>query len=458
MFSKVLDTIKKYDMLKNGDRVVVGLSGGADSCSLVHILERLRVVYNLDITAVHINHGIRGAEAGRDEEFARSFSKWLGVNFIAYHCDVPKEAVKRSLGEEETGRIIRYEKFRETVEKLGGAKIAVAHNQNDSAETLIMHLCRGSGLKGLAGIRPVNGNIIRPILYCSRKEIEQYCVDNNINYCTDSTNLETEYTRNKVRQILIPWLEKEINSSAGLNIAKASELLREEEDYIEGVAEKLYLETLKHSDYVKLIINADILSREDAVMRRRVLRIALRTFRKDLKDYSRSNIESADNILMGGTGKSIDLPGNVIIEKSYGELIIRLNDTVKPTTFEYIIPVGKKVFVQEIGRYIYMSFNEQRNITSELLNVCTKTVDYDKINKEIKLRTRLTGDTIGIKAGRKKLKDLFIDEKVPADKRNTIPVLACGNRIILVGNRLGEDFYVCPKTKRILYIYIWEET
>lgn len=457
MYSKVLETIEKYNMLKKGDKIIAGLSGGADSCSLVHILSRLGDEYDLDITAVHINHGIRGSEADRDEAFAKEFCERLEIKFIAYHCDIPKEAAIRAMGEEETGRLIRYEKFTEAADNIGGAKIAVAHNENDMTETLIMNLCRGTGLKGLAGIRPVNENIIRPILYCSRPEIEQYCRDNDIEFCTDSTNLETEYTRNKVRQILLPWLEKEINFSAGVNIAKTAALLREEEDYLENLAEKLYSEVVIRSENNSLVIKADILMNENPVMRRRVLRIALRNFRKDLKDYSRIHAENADDILMGKTGRRINLPGNVIIEKSYDSLNISLKSSKAIKMFEYIIPIGEKVFVREINRFIYLSVNEEKNLTAGFSNICTKTADYDKINGEIKLRTRCAGDTIGIKNGRKKLKDLLIDEKVPAQKRDTVPVLACGNKIILVENRLGEDFYIGSKTKKVLYIYIWEE-
>jgi len=454
MYSKVIKTIEKYHMLKKGDNVVVGLSGGADSCSLVHILSRLRLEYDLNITAVHINHGIRGEEADRDEAFSKEFCDRLGVKYIVYHCDIPREAKKRAMGEEETGRIIRYEKFKKTADELGGAKIAVAHNENDMAETLIMHLCRGTGLKGLAGIQPVNGDIIRPILYCNRAEIECYCCENDIGYCTDSTNLETDYTRNKVRRILLPWLEKEINSSAGTNIAKTAELLRDEEDYIEHKAEELYSKVCLKSDSNILVFNADALMQELAVMRKRVLRLALRNYRKDLKDYSRVHIDNAEDILMGETGRKINLPGNIIVEKSYGDLNIILDNDKKTNAYEYIIPIGKKMLIREINKWVLLSLKEEKYLAA---NICTKTADYGKINEDIKFRTRCVGDSIGIKNGRKKLKDYFIDEKIPAKVRDTIPVLACGSKVILIGDRLGEDFYISPNTKEVMYIYIWEE-
>ena len=314
MYNKVLETIEKYNMLSKGDNVVAGLSGGADSSAMVHILAALRDKFDIKITAVHINHGIRGDEAYRDEEISRKLCERLGIDFLVYHCDIPAEAKKRGMGEEETGRLVRYEKFRETAEKLGGAKIAVAHNTNDMAETLLMHLCRGAGLNGLAGIKPVNNGIIRPLLFCTRAEIEHYCDTNNIAYCTDSTNLKTDYTRNKVRRILLPWLESEINTSAGANIASTAVLLREDENYLEELAEEKYAEYALRSEMYRVELK-DSLSAEKPVMRKRILRIALKTCRANLKDYSRKHIEGTDDILMGETGRKIDLPGGICAEK-----------------------------------------------------------------------------------------------------------------------------------------------
>ncbi len=455
MYNKVIETIKKFNMLNNGENIVVGLSGGADSCALTHILTRLSGKMDLHITAVHINHGIRGEEAERDEKSAEEFCRRLNIEFIAYHCDIPSEAAKRGIGEEEAGRLVRYEKFYETAEKKNGAKTAVAHNMNDKAETLIMNLCRGAGMKGLAGIKPVGGSIIRPLIFCTRDEIEKYCDDNNIEYCTDSTNLQNEYTRNKIRNILLPWLSENINPAAGMNMANASELLREEEEYLESKAQEQYKKLLKDSGDGFVSLNADGLASEHSVIRRRVLRIALRSLRPDMRDFGRKHIENAEDILMGDTGRRISLPGGITVSKGYG-LINILYDREKQGAFCYDIEPGKKYFIKETERYVLLSLNEEKNIKNAV-NICTKKIDYDKIKDKIQLRTRQTGDFISIKNGRKKIKDIFIDDKIPSDKRDSYPLLVCGKSVIIVGDRLGTDYYVGQDTKNILYIYIWEE-
>ena len=455
MYNKVIETIKKFNMLNNGENVVVGLSGGADSCALTHILARLSEKMDLHITAVHINHGIRGEEAERDERSAEEFCRRLNIEFIAYHCDIPSEAAKRGIGEEEAGRLVRYEKFYETAGKKNGAKTAVAHNMNDKAETLIMNLCRGAGIKGLAGIKPVGGSIIRPLIFCTRDEIEKYCDDNNIEYCTDSTNLQNEYTRNKIRNILLPWLSENINPAARMNMANASELLREEEEYLESKAQEQYKKLLKDSGDGFVSLNADGLASEHGVIRRRVLRIALRSLRPDMRDFGRKHTESAEDILMGDTGRRISLPGGITVSKGYG-LINILYDREKQGAFCYDIEPGKKYFIKETESYVLLSLNEEKNIKNAV-NICTKKIDYDKIKDKIQLRTRQTGDFISIKNGRKKIKDIFIDDKIPSDKRDSYPLLVCGKSVIIVGDRLGTDYYVGQDTKNILYIYIWEE-
>jgi len=458
MYNKVLETIEKYNMLSKGGNVVAGLSGGADSSAMVHILAALRDKFNIKITAVHINHGIRGDEAYRDEEISRKFCEGLSIDFLVYHCDIPAEAKKRGMGEEETGRLVRYEKFRETAEKLGGAKIAVAHNTNDMAETLLMHLCRGAGLNGLAGIKPVNNGIIRPLLFCTRAEIEHYCDTNNIAYCTDSTNLKTDYTRNKVRRILLPWLESEINTSAGANIASTAVLLREDENYLEELAEEKYAEYAIRSEMDRVELKDSLLA-EKTVMRKRILRIALKMCRANLKDYSRKHIEGTDDILMGETGRKIDLPGGIYAEKSYDCIkIMRKTAEVKNLkNMEYTLEIGEKKYISEIGKWIFLSLNEEKTF-SDSTKVYTKKADYDKINSEpIEIRTRRAGDRINIGKGSKKLKDYMIDEKIPSEERDSIPLLACGGRVIAIGGRLGMDFYITEKTKNILYIYMWEE-
>ncbi|GFI61151.1 tRNA(Ile)-lysidine synthase [Clostridiales bacterium] len=456
MYDTAVRTIEKYNMLSKGDSIVAGISGGADSCALVHLLADLRCTIGLKLTAVHINHQIRGEEADHDEDYAKAFCESLGVEIFVYKCDVPSIAKNLCVSEEEAGRIVRYQKFNDAAKSIGANKISVAHNLNDRTETLIMNLCRGSGLRGLSGIEAVSRNIIRPLIECSRSQIERYCEEHFIDYCTDSTNLKNDYTRNKIRNILIPWLKENINPAADINIANTAALLREEEDFLEILASTAYERAIVDKSDNKTVLKYTLLTEENPVIRRRVIRAALKNLRPELKNLSRVHIEAADKILSGETGKKLNLPGGIVIKKSYGSLEI-LNGTKISKQYCYEIEPDKKYYISEIDRYLILSTKPEKSLLNKR-KICTKMVDYGKIKGRIQLRTRQSGDTIGIKNGRKKLKELFIDEKIPVDKRAEFPLLACGNRIILAGNRLGQDFYVNDKTEKVLYIYFWEET
>ena len=202
---KVLKFINENRMMEKGDNIVIGVSGGADSMCLLDIMLYIATEYDLNIYVVHINHGIRGESAYRDARFVKDYCYSRGVNCTIGEYDVPILASQWGMSHEEAGRRVRYEAFDEMLQRLGGkGKIAVAHNADDSAETILLNLIRGSGLKGMTGIQPVRDNIIRPILCLSRSEIEAYNQAEGINYVTDETNLEDEYTRNKIRMNILP--------------------------------------------------------------------------------------------------------------------------------------------------------------------------------------------------------------------------------------------------------------
>ena len=234
-------------MLENTGILVAGLSGGADSVCLVAVLKEIIEKEQLDIRllAVHVNHGIRGTEAERDEQFAKQLCRQLSVEYISRRVDVPSVAHQEKLSEEEAGRILRYRIFKEIAtqqEKHTGrkVKIAVAHHQNDQAETVLMNLVRGSSLRGICGIRPVRDNIIRPLLCVSRAQIEEYLTLQGLSYVTDSTNEELVYTRNKIRRELIPYLEKNLNPNAVQKLTELADSVLQAEEYIEQQAAGLY--------------------------------------------------------------------------------------------------------------------------------------------------------------------------------------------------------------------------
>ncbi len=247
MLDKVLEFIKKEQLVQAGETVAAGVSGGADSICLLSVLYALRERLGIRLAAVHVNHGIRGAEADRDEAFVRSFCKERGIPCLVYHRDVPRLVKERHLSEEEAGRMVRLLCFREAMEELGAGTAAVAHNRDDNAETVLFHLFRGSGLKGLAGMAAktefpgeasgkTGGFLIRPLLDCSRQEIEDYLKKQETGFCTDSTNLSEAYSRNRIRLNILPQARL-VNTDAVLHIVQAAKIagkLEEEEQAAAG--------------------------------------------------------------------------------------------------------------------------------------------------------------------------------------------------------------------------------
>ena len=227
MKQKILQTIKKYNLIENGDSIVIGVSGGPDSICLLHVLNELKNELNFKISVAHINHMIR-EEADDETEYVKEFCENLGIECYIKRIDVVKIANNLKRGTEETGRQIRYEFFDEILEKTASNKIATAHNNNDKVETILMNILRGSGLSGLKGIEAIRDNkYIRPLIETSREEIEKYCEENNLNPKIDKSNNENIYTRNKVRNIVIPYIKQEFNPNILKTINRLSEVATE---------------------------------------------------------------------------------------------------------------------------------------------------------------------------------------------------------------------------------------
>ena len=240
---KVLSFMKKNHMTDRGDSVLAAVSGGADSVCLLLLLHEMAAELGIKVFAFHMNHGIRGAEADRDERFVMELCERLNIPLTVAHEKVEEYAAERGLSGEEAGRILRYHHLGETAEKYQCAKIAVAHHEDDDAETVLLNLFRGSGLAGLSGIRPVRENIIRPLLCVSRKEIEEYLNEQELSWCEDSTNKENDYTRNKIRNELLPWVTENINSRAAEHILAVSEFAAQADAYFEMEAERILEES-----------------------------------------------------------------------------------------------------------------------------------------------------------------------------------------------------------------------
>ena len=239
MKEKVIDTIKKYKLIEKGDKIVLGVSGGPDSIAMLDILKDLRNKFEFDIYVCHLNHMIRGQDAINDQKYVEQYCNKNQIEFFTKNVNIIEISNNQKIGTEECGRNARYNFFEEILEKTKSNKIATAHNKNDNAETVLMHLLRGSGISGLKGIKPIRNNkFIKPLIECDRKEIEEYCKQKNLNPCIDKTNFENTYTRNKIRNIVIPYIKKEFNPNIIETLSRLSEVVSSEDDFLDRITQK----------------------------------------------------------------------------------------------------------------------------------------------------------------------------------------------------------------------------
>ena len=270
MKNKVIETIKKYGLIQAKDKIVLGVSGGPDSITMLDILRQIQEEFDFEIVVAHINHMIR-KEAIQDEEYVKKYCEKNSIEFFVKRIDVMSVANNRKIGTEEAGRFVRYEFFDEVLKQTGSNKIAIAHNKNDKIETIIMHLLRGSGLSGLKGIEPIRGNIIRPLIECEREEIEKYCDENRLEPRIDKTNFENDYTRNKIRNIVIPYIERELNPNIIETIDRLSEVVKKEDRYLEKVALDVYDKILIKQEPGQIILELKGFNEQDEVIKSRII-------------------------------------------------------------------------------------------------------------------------------------------------------------------------------------------
>lgn len=477
MLEKIIAFVREKKMLEQGDRVVIGVSGGADSVCLFLILLALQEIYQLTLFVVHVNHGIRGLEANEDQCFVERLCEQYKIPCKVVEKNVPEIAKIRKISEEEAGRSIRYEAFYQTLTEVNADKIAVAHNQNDQAETVLLHLIRGSGLKGMGGIPPQRGEIIRPLLLVSRAEIEAFLENGEYAYRTDSSNLQEKYTRNKIRLKVLPYLSRELNQKAVLHITKTAGMLREAEEYIEKNTQIAFekIVKVKNGQYSFKI---EKFSQEDIVIKKALIRKILFGLACAQKDIDTAHIEAVLELIKRQVGKQIDLPYGITVKRAYEALYFERKEKTeqiekekkfKPIKLEppcrVTLPYQQGSLVLRLievskGTLFIASEDAEQNSEKNLIipkNSCTKWFDYDKIVSMIVLRRRETGDYFqqDAQGHHKKLKSYFIDEKIPQDKREEWLLIAEGNHILwILGNRMSEYYKVSKATKRILEITI----
>jgi len=451
-------TIKKYRMLEPGDRVVVGVSGGPDSIMLCHVLHRLRGSYNLTLTVAHLNHGVRGSEAARDEEFVVSFARGLGLPCVVKQENVPAYCREHSRSLQEGAREVRYRFLQDVRLQCRAGKIALGHNADDQAETVMLWLLRGAGLKGLGGMPPVrDGIIIRPLIETTREEIEAYLRIRGIDFVTDNSNLKGEYVRNRLRREIFPLLKKDFNPQLVKTLVSTASIISMENEYLDEIAQKKLKAVLASQNESSAVIDCARFAAVPPVIQLRCLRAILVGLKGNLMRIGAAHLYDLMGIMAGAEPhKTLKLPDGIHAEKSYRFLTLTTGPACSTSAFSYQYDaVPKQVVIQETGMRMTFTVLQRRSVMALESNAAVACLDADRVRMPLTVRSAKPGDSfqpLGM-VGKKKIQDLFTDEKIPRAERRRVPLVLFGDEVAWVaGMRINHRLRVTGKTSRVLKI------
>ncbi|MBM7615969.1 tRNA lysidine(34) synthetase TilS [Alkaliphilus hydrothermalis] len=457
---QVIDKIKRRivedKLIEDGDKVVVAISGGPDSVCLLHGLSQLQEEYHLQLYGAHLNHNFRGIEALKDAQYVTKLCERLNIMSFVKSIDVAEYAKNNHRSLEEAGRILRYAFFDEVAEKVGATKIAVAHNQNDQAETVLMRLLRGTGLQGLTAIHHKRGKIIRPLLDITRDEIEGYCITHQLQPRIDLTNLEPIYHRNKIRLELIPMLEKEYNPNLIEALSRMAETLKADHDFIQQQAQDIYGLLAQREDANTVILPVHGINKLPRALFVRVIRCSVEALvgKGEILEYR--HIENLQHLVNNSeTGQAIQLPMGITAKKSYHKIILTTNTDKGVKSFNYEVKDLGIIPIEEIHGVFEFNVLDIEDLEEIPRTAYVKVFDWDQISRQLIIRNRRDGDRfmpLGLK-GSKKLKDFFIDRKVEREERDRIPLVCDGSEVMwVVGYQMSDKYKVTNNTKQILSI------
>lgn len=403
LIETVRKTIKEHELVKQGDKVIAAFSGGADSVCMLHVLYGLSVSMGFSLYAAHVHHGLRGKSADGDARFAEEFCQSYQIPFFIQHADVAAYASTNALSIEDAGRRVRYDFFYELLRKLSADVIATAHHKNDNAETVLHHLLRGSGINGLQGILPKNGRIIRPLIAVAGCETKDYCITNGLSYRTDESNSDKSFTRNRIRLELIPYLENNFNSNIVSALCGLSEIAAADKRYFDQMTEKLSKKLLTFDLQSCTIDKREFLKLPDA-LQSRMIRYAGEQL--DISFEFKHILLLKQMLEKDRTGKRLCLP-NGYIELSYDQILLKKECAV--ISFCYQLQEEMELLIPEAGLFLTTAKDGEGVVLPR--------------GKKIEIRSRKDGDKIRVRDMTKKIKDIFIDNKVPREKRDQIPVV-----------------------------------
>ncbi len=448
LIKKIKKNISANSLINEKDRILVGLSGGPDSIFLLYILHNY---FNNQLIIAHINHKLRGVDSDLDEKFVRTISQKLKIPLYVIREDIRKLSNENKKSIEEVGREVRFSFFDKTLKVENFNKIALGHNLDDNVETILINFIKGSGTKGLIGIPEKRDNIIHPIINIKKEEILKFLEENKIEYRVDKTNFEIDFLRNKVRNYLLPIIEKEFNKNFKEKILSLSNILKVEDRFLDNLVENIKNDLIEfEDDFIK--IDNKKFQKLDLSLKRRLIRKAIDYFNRDLREYPLEHIDKVISLENKKTGKEIELPFNLIAVKDKNKIIIEKKGVEIPNFYIEIPDIG---LYELAGMKIELTLVEK---ISKVKDIFTSFFDYDKIEFPIKFRKPKFGEKfkpLGLKE-EKKIQDFFVDNGIPKSVRWNLPILLDKKDDILwiVGVRISDDYKVTNLTKRVICIKI----
>jgi len=456
MIKKVIKTIERYKLLNKEDRVVAAVSGGPDSTALLVALAQIASLLDFSIIVAHFNHGLRGAKSDEDEKYSQELAKKMGLIFVSGKMD--QKLRQKGESPEDFYRQQRYQFLNKVAEDYNAQKIALGHNIQDQAETVLLNLLRGSGLEGLKGILPMReGKFIRPLIEVSRGEIIAFLSEAGISYCQDSSNESKIYLRNKIRGELIPYLKEKFNPRIEENLAQMAEILRQDDDYIGNSVQEAMKSTYIQNQSNRISLNIEYVKGLAPAIRSRLFKKILESLNPEKNGFSFSNIKTLERLAqITESGKRFSLPLGIEAKREYNNLILtRDKACCNQVDYEYPVNIPGIIHVKETNRTISIEKTSRDKMERHSKNKVY--LDLDKIQQPVILRNRRDGDRfqpLGMK-GRQKIKSLFINQKIPRDKRNEVMLLVDQNSVIWIENmHLSDRVKISPQTINILGLEI----
>jgi tRNA(Ile)-lysidine synthase len=458
---KVLDFINRHSLLYPGEKVIIGVSGGADSVCLLHILHRLQDKLSIELHVAHLDHTLRGKDSAADASFVSRLARKLKISATIESADVKKYSKDRKLSTEEASRELRYQFFARVIAEQDAGCVTVAHSRNDNVETILLHLLRGTGIAGLRGLQPksvlqigeerLRINVVRPLLLFSRSDIEKYCLDNGLKPRTDASNVSVNYTRNRIRHELIPLL-RTYNTRIDDALLRLSAIAGEEMNFLEEQTAHIWAE-LAEEEGSGISLDVAKLGLLPGVLQNQVLRWAIKFVSGDTRDIEAEHIEAMSRFLKKPAGKMLALPHGVRVHRGYNRLVVSLDENA-PSPFP---PIEEEYSLQVPGETVFPGWRVRSKITAsqppKFEQGFSAVFDLSKCRQPLTVRRYKSGDIfqpLGMK-GKKSVLRFMSDSRVPGPWRSSIPLVCSGDKVIwVVGWRMDESVKIKASTSRIL--------